>query len=208
VENGPPGADGQIGRAVNAPATCGPGHRKEYARSLQLSFWVRRETPGTRLLSRGVRSSVTPVGEVKGIPLLQCAVMKPSLKALPPSEWRIMYVLWCHGPLTVAEVHRLSPEHNLTTVATLLKRLVAKGYLSTTVERSPSAPGRPPERYFPKVDYQAGLALAVQEFLASYLFNDPAGLSYLASTAQQRLDLAAESRLVKTGDSLQLGKPS
>ena len=94
--------------------------------------------------------------------LLQCAAMKPSLKALPPSEWRVMYLLWRHGPLTVAEVHRLSPEHNLTTVATFLKRLVAKGYLSTTIERSPSIPGRPPERYFPKVDYQAGLELVVQ----------------------------------------------
>jgi predicted transcriptional regulator len=30
------------------------------------------------------------------------------LKALPPSEWRIMYMLWRHGPLTVAEVHKLS----------------------------------------------------------------------------------------------------
>ena len=133
--------------------------------------------------------------------------MKPSLKALPPSEWRVMYLLWRHGPLTVAEVHRLSPEHNLTTVATFLKRLVAKGYLTTTIEGSPSVPGRPPERYFPKVDYQAGLELVVQEFLADYLFNDPAGLSYLATTAQQCLDRAGESRL-PAGDAVRLSKSS
>jgi predicted transcriptional regulator len=135
--------------------------------------------------------------------------MKPSLKALPPSEWRVMYLLWRHGPLTVAEVHRLSPEHNLTTVATFLKRLVAKGYLTTTIERSPAVPGRPPERYFPRVDYQTGLEVVVQELLADYLFQDPAGLSYLATTAQQRLDHALESLpAAKAGDGLQLVKPS
>jgi hypothetical protein len=37
------------------------------------------------------------------------------------------------------------------------------------------------------------LEIVVQEFLADYLFNDPAGLSYLATTAQQCLDTTAES---------------
>jgi hypothetical protein len=118
--------------------------------------------------------------------------MKPSLKALPPSEWRIMYFLWKHGPLTVAEVHRMSADHGLTTVATLLKRLVAKGYLTTTLEPSSPAGGRPPERFYPRVDYSTGLELVVREFLADYLFGDAAGLSFLAQTVQQSLSAADE----------------
>jgi hypothetical protein len=135
--------------------------------------------------------------------------MKPALKALPPSEWRVMYLLWRHGPLTVAEVHRLSPDHNLTTVATFLKRLVAKGYLTTTLERSSPAGGRPPERFFPRIDYAQGLELVVHEFLADYLFNDPAGLAYLTDTVQQHLETAGKALLAADGDdAVQLGKPS
>jgi hypothetical protein len=128
--------------------------------------------------------------------------MKPSLKALPPSEWRIMYLLWKHGPLTVAEVQRLSPDHSITTIATFLKRLVAKGYLSTVLERSSPAGGRPPERFYPRIDYSMGLELVVQEFLADYIRNDPAGLSYLATVAQQRL--AAEEVPTDRGDGVNL----
>jgi len=119
--------------------------------------------------------------------------MKTSLKALPPSEWRVMYLIWQHGPLTVAEAHSMSADHSLTTVATFLKRLVAKGYLSTVLERSSPAGGRPPERFYPRVDYAMGLELAVREFLADYLFSDPAGLSYLAQTVQQSLSAVDEA---------------
>jgi predicted transcriptional regulator len=136
--------------------------------------------------------------------------MKPSLKALPPSEWRIMYILWKHGPLTVLETQKLTPEHSVTTVATFLKRLVAKGYLTTALERSSPAGGRPPERFYPRVDYSTGLELVVQEFLADYIMGDPAGLSYLITTAQERLStrdeiLAAADR--RDGAHLH-GKPS
>ena len=104
-----------------------------------------------------------------------------------------MYLLWKHGPLTVAEVHRLSPDHNLTTVATFLKRLVSKGYLSTALEPSSPVGGRPPERFYPRVDYSTGLELVVRQFLADYLFGDPDGLSFLATTAQQRLSAVNEA---------------
>jgi len=134
--------------------------------------------------------------------------MKPALKALPPSEWRIMYMLWRHGPLTVAEVHKLSPDHNLTTVATFLKRLAAKGYLTTTLERSSPAGGRPPERFYPRVDYAEGLELVVHEFLADYLFSDPAGLAYLVDTAQQRLESVGKALPAAEGDDAHLSKPS
>jgi Penicillinase repressor len=97
-------------------------------------------------------------------PLLQCAPMKPSPRALPPSEWRIMYLLWQHGPLTVLETQKFSPEHSVTTIATFLKRLAAKGYLTTTLEPSSPAGGRPPERFYPTVDYSAGLDVVVQQF--------------------------------------------
>lgn len=88
--------------------------------------------------------------------------------------------------MTVQEVQKLTPEHTITTVATFLKRLVAKGYLSTVIERS-AVPGRPPERYHPRVDYSTGFARVVQSFLADYLFDDPEGLSSLATAAQERL---------------------
>jgi len=88
-----------------------------------------------------------------------------------------MYLIWQHGPLTVAEAHSMSADHSLTTIATFLKRLVAKGYLSTVLERSSPAGGRPPERFYPRVDYATGIELAVREFLADYLFGDPVGLS-------------------------------
>jgi Penicillinase repressor len=113
--------------------------------------------------------------------------MKPSVKALPPSEWRLMYLIWRKGPLTVVEAQSFTPEHSITTVATFLRRLVAKGYLSTVLERSSPAGGRPPERFHPRVDYPTGLALVVQEFLADYLFDDPEGLSSLIAAAQERL---------------------
>lgn len=120
-------------------------------------------------------------------PLLQSTAMKPSPKALPPSEWRIMYLLWQHGPLTVVETQKFSPEHSITTIATFLKRLAAKGYLTTTLEPSSPAGGRPPERFYPSVDYSAGLEVVVQQFLADYIFNDPRGLSSLAKTVEERL---------------------
>jgi hypothetical protein len=117
-----------------------------------------------------------------------------------------VHALARHGPLTVAEVHKLSPDHNLTTVATFLKRLAAKGYLTTTLERSSPAGGRPPERFFPRVDYAQGLELVVHEFLADYLFSDPAGLTYLADTVQQRLE--AVGKALPADGAVQFGKPS
>jgi hypothetical protein len=127
-------------------------------------------------------------------PLLQCAPMKPSPRALPPSEWRIMYLLWQHGPLTVLETQKFSPEHSVTTIATFLKRLAAKGYLTTTLEPSSPAGGRPPERFYPSVDYSTGLEAVVQQFLSDYIFNDPRGLSSLAKTVQERLSPGGEVR--------------
>jgi hypothetical protein len=103
-----------------------------------------------------------------------------------------MYLIWKHGPLTVAEVHRMSADLSPTTVATFLKRLVAKGYLTTALEPSSPAGGRPPERFYPRLDYSAGFELVVREFLADYLFGDPAGLSFLAQTVQQSLSAADE----------------
>src|SRR5436305_7243303 len=118
--------------------------------------------------------------------------MGTSLKPLPPSEWRIMYLLWRHGPLTVLEAQRLSPDHNVNTIATFLRRLETKGYVSSVPLASSPQGGRPPERFYPRVDYSTGLELVVQTFLAEYIFADPDGLSHLARTAQEELGLAQE----------------
>lgn len=107
-----------------------------------------------------------------------------------------MRLFWTHGPLTLAEVHRMSPALQITTVGELLKRLVARGYLTTAPDRRcPHTPGRPKRRYFPRVNYPMGLESVVQRFLADYLFGDPAGLSLLEQTAQQELSAAVEGAL-------------
>jgi hypothetical protein len=118
--------------------------------------------------------------------------MTTSLKPLPPSEWRIMYILWRNGPLTVLEVQKLSPDHNVNTIATFLRRLEGKGYVYSVPEASSPQGGRPPERFYPRVDYPTGLELAVQNFLLEYILGDPDGLAHLAHTVQDRLGRAKE----------------
>jgi hypothetical protein len=114
-----------------------------------------------------------------------------------------MYLLWQHGPLTVLETQKFSPEHSITTIATFLKRLVAKGYLTTTLEASSPAGGRPPERFYPSVDYSTGLDAVVQQFLSDYIFDDPRGLSSLAKTVQDRLSLGGEVRGLQDNEEAQ-----
>jgi len=56
--------------------------------------------------------------------------MKKRLPRISESEWRVMQVLWEHGPLTANDVvHRLSGEVKWTprTIKTLIGRLVRKG---------------------------------------------------------------------------------
>ena len=116
--------------------------------------------------------------------------------SLPPCLWRVMRLIWTHGPLTLAGVHRMSPALQITTVGELLKRLVTRGCLTTAPdERCPHTPGRPKRRYFPCVNYPVGLESIVQGFLADYLFGDPAGLSLLAQTVQQELSAAVDEAL-------------
>jgi len=121
-----------------------------------------------------------------------------------------MCLLWRHGPLTVLEVQKLSPDHNVNTIATFLRRLEGKGYVYSVPEASSPQGGRPPERFYPKVDYPTGLALVVQSFLSEYISGDPEGLSYLARTAQDGLDHAKEMITpAKSGDGRRLhSKPS
>jgi BlaI family penicillinase repressor len=56
--------------------------------------------------------------------------MKKRMPRISESEWRVMQVLWEHGPLTANEVvHRLCGEVKWTprTIKTLISRLVKKG---------------------------------------------------------------------------------
>ena len=61
---------------------------------------------------------------------------KADAPRLPPCLWRVMKLIWQHGPLTLAEVHRMSPALQITTVGELIKRLVTRGYL----DGPPTAP--------------------------------------------------------------------
>ena len=112
--------------------------------------------------------------------------MSASLQPLPPSEWRIMCLIWRHGSLTVNEVLSFAPEYSVTTVATFLRRLVSKGYLSTSLEPPPPGGGRPPERFHARVDYGTGVDLAVERFLHDYI-DDSEGLARLAMAIEQHL---------------------
>jgi hypothetical protein len=119
--------------------------------------------------------------------------MPSSLNPLPPSEWRLMVLLWRRGPSTVNELLELTPEYSVTTVATFLRRLVSKGYLRTTLEPPPLGGGRPPERFHPRVDYRTGLEIAIQKFLSDYLPDDAEGLIRLAEAAEERLSGVQET---------------
>jgi len=110
---------------------------------------------------------------------------------LPPSLWRIMRLIWQHGPLTAVETHRLSPAQRPSTVSTSLKGLVARGYLTTALE---ATGGRPRKRYYPCVDYSTSRKQVVRRFLDDYLFSDPTGLALLAQTVQQNLSAGHEPR--------------
>jgi BlaI family transcriptional regulator, penicillinase repressor len=58
------------------------------------------------------------------------------LTRLSTGEFKLMTVLWEHGPLTLAEAHRLQPGNlGYTTIQTQLNRLVTKGAASRTKVR-------------------------------------------------------------------------
>lgn len=63
--------------------------------------------------------------------------MKKKLPKISDSEWRVMQVLWKHGPQTANEiVNALSGEvkWNPRTIKTLINRLVKKGAVKITEE--------------------------------------------------------------------------
>jgi len=63
--------------------------------------------------------------------------MKKELPRISDSEWRVMQVLWEHGPQTVNDVvNALSGEVNWKprTIKTLISRLVKKGAVKVTEE--------------------------------------------------------------------------
>ena len=132
-----------------------------------------------------------PVSDEAKTPSVSAISSTPCTAApsLPPCLWRVMRLIWQHGPLTLAEVHCLSPALQTTTVAELLKRLVTRGYLATAPDERSSPPtrGRPKRRYYPRVNYQMGLESVVQRFLADYLFDDSTGLSLLGQAVQHEL---------------------
>ena len=63
--------------------------------------------------------------------------MKKELPRIADSEWRVMQVLWEHGPQTANDVvHKLSGAVNWKprTIKTLISRLVKKGAVKVTDE--------------------------------------------------------------------------
>jgi len=56
-------------------------------------------------------------------------------ETLSPAEWKVMRIVWQHGSCAARDVYEeAGREHGwaVSTVKTILRRLVAKGYLRTT----------------------------------------------------------------------------
>jgi hypothetical protein len=104
-----------------------------------------------------------------------------------------MCLLWEHGSLSATELMEGSPDIKAyATAATFLRRVEAKGYARSVTEPSRAfgprdgSPGRPIERFYPTVDYDIAAREVIENFLLTYIRNNPTGLSLLREALDQR----------------------
>lgn len=109
------------------------------------------------------------------------------LPFLPPSEFRIFAVLCKRHPLTIREIGqelaRRDPDfrQGYTTLATLLQRLVKKGYV--VQESSGSAP----YLFRPRVPFDAALRRHIERFLDDFVVSEPVELRAVLEMVMDRL---------------------
>lgn len=109
----------------------------------------------------------------------------PAPRFLAPSEFRVFLILSRRHPLTVREISQeLTLRHPdthqaYTTLATLVHRLVKKGYVAQE--------GSSPHQYRPTVDFDAALRAHVEHFLDELALGDPAELRVVLETVTGRL---------------------
>lgn len=114
--------------------------------------------------------------------------MRNKLPNISESEWLIMNKLWEKSPLTVAEiVEKIQREKDLqvTTIKTLLRRLIAKKAVSFTID-----PKNAKLYYYsPMVEQQDCVLEESRQFLELYYQND---LNKLFANFLQDAALSAE----------------
>ncbi len=114
--------------------------------------------------------------------------MRNKLPNISESEWLIMNKLWEKSPLTVAEiVEKIQREKDLqvTTIKTLLRRLIAKKAVSFTID-----PKNAKLYYYsPMVEQQECVLEESRQFLELYYQND---LNKLFANFLQDAALSAE----------------
>ncbi len=97
--------------------------------------------------------------------------MKKNLPHISESEWQIMNKLWEKSPLTAAElVEKVQVEKNLemTTIKTLLRRLIAKKAVDFKIDEKNSKL----YYYFPVVEQKDCVLEVSKQFLSLYYENN------------------------------------
>lgn len=109
------------------------------------------------------------------------------LPFLPPSEFRIFSVLCKRHPLTIREIGqelaRRDPDfqQGYTTLATLLQRLIRKGY----VVQEDLGPA--PHLFRPSVPFDVALRRHIQRFLDDFVSSEPVELRAVVEMVMDRL---------------------
>lgn len=106
------------------------------------------------------------------------------LKPLSPTEWRIMRVCWRRGLTTIADIlYDLAnepPVLSFRSVATLLRRMIDKGYLEVEEE------GRRPLYFLPKATREGVVRAAVEAFVDGVLAGERENLRILDKVVKER----------------------
>ena len=109
------------------------------------------------------------------------------LPFLPPSEFRIFSVLCKRHPLTIREISlelsRRDPEirQGYTTLATLLQRLIRKGYVVQ------DGAGPAPHLFRPSVPFDVALRRHIERFLDDFAVSEPVELRAVLEMVMDRL---------------------
>lgn len=102
-------------------------------------------------------------------------------KTLSAGEFQILLALWkCGNDATIDEVVAAhgQPRPTANVVRTVLSRVIAKGYATSTLDESREskrpALGRPPSRFYsPAVSREEATDQEIERFIGTYLDNDP-----------------------------------
>lgn len=118
---------------------------------------------------------------------------------LSPGEWEVMRYCWRLGAATTPEIHKEALRHgpwDLRNLLEHLRRLVIKGYLSSSPVRTPGR-GRPLNKYTPLIDRKTGVEAAIERFVDEIVGVDPDNLEFLQEVLNSRLEELVAARRAK-----------